>query len=83
MATNYNGNLVRLRERRFRIIQKRIELRKQLNENIPHKEKFGILRKINSLCLEVDKIESEISKTQKGMKNSKRWMDGNYNIIDL
>ena len=65
-----------LRLRRSRIISKRIELRKQINDNLPHKEKFGIIKKIRSLNSEIDKIESEILKTQKGMQNSKKWMDG-------
>ncbi len=76
MATNYNGNLVDLRLRRSRIISKRIELRKQLNDNISNSDKTVILKRIKNLGIEMDRIEGEIKKTQKGMQNSKKWMDG-------
>lgn len=83
MATNYKGNLSDLRRRRFKIIAKKEELRKELSYNIPMKEQISINKKIVSLSSELDKIESEIRKVQKGMQNSNRWMDGTYNIIEL
>ena len=83
MASNYNGNLVELRKRRFKIIEKRSNLRKQLKDNGFTRERLGILNKIESLNKEIDKIEKEILKVQKGMQNSDKWMDGNYNIVEL
>lgn len=83
MSTNYSGNLVDLRQRRSRIISKRIELRKQLNDNIPNNEKSVILKRIRNLGIDIDRIEGEIQKTQKGMQNSNKWMDGNFKNAEL
>ena len=79
MGSIYKVNTVDSRKRSSRIIAKRIELRKQINNNIPLKEKLAILKKIQKLGTEMDKIEAEIKKTQQGEQNSDRWMDGNNN----
>lgn len=79
MASYYNGNLTNLRQRRNKIISKREELRKEYNYNIPVKEQIALNKKITELSNEVDKIEREIKKIQKGMQNSNHWMDGTVN----
>jgi len=83
MSTFYSGNLAKLRDRRSRLIAKRLELRRQQSDNIPKREQCGLHKKIYQIGINLDHIESEIKKTQKGMKNSNRWMDGTYNSIDL
>jgi len=83
MPEVYSGNLSILRKRKSKIIAKRSELRKQLGFNLSLREYNAISKKIEELTKEVDKIETEILKVQKGMQNSNRWMDGTYNSFDL
>ena len=67
MGSTYKVNIVDNRKRSSRIIAKRIELRKQLNENIPITEKIVIEKKIKKLTLDLDVIERENLKLQQGL----------------
>ena len=80
MATYYNGNLSALRKKVMKIISKRAELRKEFNYNLSLKEQDFINKKISNLTSELDKIQTEIKKVQKGMINSNKWMNGNFEL---
>ena len=83
MANKYNGNLADLRKSKTKILAKRAELRKQLNDTVYFVKRLQLVKRIDKLSLNLDNIEKEILKVQKGMQNSNRWMDGTYNSVDL
>jgi len=83
MANKYNGNLADLRKSKTKILAKRAELRKQLNDTVYFVKRLQLVKRIDKLSLNLDNIEKEILKVQKGMQNSNRWMDGTFNSVDL
>ncbi|MBE7707029.1 MAG: hypothetical protein E7Z91_07310 [Cyanobacteria bacterium SIG30] len=83
MGSIYKGNLVDARLRRTRMLIKLKKLRQQINQNIPLNERIVIEKKIQKLRLDLDNLEKEMLKVQKGMQNSNKWMDGTYNSVDV
>lgn len=83
MANNYRGNLVNLRKKKDRMIEKRILLRREIRDEIRLSDKVNIESKINRLTSEIDRTDLEILKVQKSMQNSQKWMDGDFNSLNI
>lgn len=83
MANNYRGNLVNLRKKKDRMIEKRILLRREIRDEIRLSDKVNIESKINRLTSEIDRTDLEILKVQKSMQNSEKWMDGDFNSLNI
>ena len=85
-SKHYKGNLVKLRHRKDRILQKKHLLSLQIKqyEKMKSKERDKIFDSIEALGKEISRIDKEILKVQLAMKNSLNWMDGEYNpVIDI
>ena len=85
-SKHYKGNLVKLRHRKDRILQKKHQLSLQIKqyEKMKSKERDKIFDSIEELSNEITRIDREILKVQLAMQNSLNWMDGDYNpVIDI
>ena len=85
-SKRYKGNLVKLRHRKDRILQKKHLLSLQIKqyEKMKSKERDKIFDNIEALSKEISRIDREILKVQLAMQHSLNWMDGDYNpVIDI
>ena len=85
MASNYNGNLVGLRQKREKLLAKKhrlnLEIKKYDKLSVEVRDK--IFENIYKLSRAIESCNKEIAKIQKGMQNSNHWMDGDYNIVEF
>ena len=85
MASNYNGNLVELRQKREKLLAKKHRLNLEIKkyDKLNGEVRDRIFKNIHKLSIEIERCDNEILKIQKSMQNSKKWMDGNYNVVEL
>jgi len=85
MASNYNGNLVSLRQKREKLLAKKHRLSLEIKkfEKLSIEARDKIFNNIYKLSLAIENCNREITKIQKGMQNSNHWMDGDYNIVEF
>jgi len=84
-AKNYNGNLAELRKKRARMLVKKHNLNLQIKKynKMTSFARDGIFKNIEELSVEINAINNEIKKIQKAMQNSEKWMDGDFNSVEL